>query len=547
MYGIVPSIMDIFFQNLFSADPLNSFQRQYEQAQAFAHQHTATATTTGPPPACPKATRQLPLVQITSDDILYYDNHDCCICLEDHTIGTKVIRMPCAHMFHSDCIHDWLSRHCTCPVCRYELPTLDEAYERGRKERMKHIKPRIPFHQLEKMSKGELQNLCRQCSISISTGNATITKELLMEILIESEKIDIIALPKPVVEYSLEELRAMSISKLKSCMRHAGVFFDVKEVLEKEDMVRIFCNSGRILLKQGQWEEGYGLDGYQVDIKPAAVETTSRLSDHQLHGNSGSTQSRGELIVETVASETEQLRQPGCYSESAFPMFGSISENMVGTEQFAPSSTEAASETEIPWNDEALEESNGELATNTVEVTNEHLQEASLRHSEQVPTQDHMDLGESRLELQHAVFINKSISDLKCLARRANIDLSHCIERSEMIDTLVAVGASPVIQPTDFAQWSVSGLRALATEVHVDLSYCTCRHNMVEKLVQAAFQRPHVANYLNALMPLASLTISQLRALAREWQLNVSDCLEKEEMIHRLVVAGGPNRGSDTR
>lgn len=134
----------------------------------------------------------------------------------------------------------------------------------------------------------------------------------------------------------------------------------------------------------------------------------------------------------------------------------------------------------------------------------------------------------------HDEFTNTSIADLKSLARRANVDLSHCLERREMIDQLILHGASIFVQPSDFTHWSVSGLRALCHELQVD--YSPSRETMVMHLVEAARQGHHVANYLNALMPLAELTVPQLRAVARDWTRDVSDCLEKEELIHRLVA-----------
>ncbi|KAJ3047338.1 hypothetical protein HDU79_005403 [Rhizoclosmatium sp. JEL0117] len=63
----------------------------------------------------------------------------CAICVEnfDNDSDDPAKALPCKHIFHKKCITPWLKLHNTCPFCRWELPTDDKIYERGRKERQK--------------------------------------------------------------------------------------------------------------------------------------------------------------------------------------------------------------------------------------------------------------------------------------------------------------------------------------------------------------------------------------------------------------------------
>lgn len=42
----------------------------------------------------------------------------CAICLENHNNNDDVIILDCKHIYHKDCISEWLREHETCPVCR---------------------------------------------------------------------------------------------------------------------------------------------------------------------------------------------------------------------------------------------------------------------------------------------------------------------------------------------------------------------------------------------------------------------------------------------
>ncbi|KAG7362135.1 ring finger domain containing protein [Nitzschia inconspicua] len=62
-------------------------------------------------------------------------NEECVICAERFANKDVVTTLPCGHMHHSDCIVNWLSRKCTCPTCRYEMPTDDKSFEHRRVRR----------------------------------------------------------------------------------------------------------------------------------------------------------------------------------------------------------------------------------------------------------------------------------------------------------------------------------------------------------------------------------------------------------------------------
>lgn len=46
----------------------------------------------------------------------------CSICLENYREKETVsVISKCGHCFHANCIHQWLGKNATCPVCRISL------------------------------------------------------------------------------------------------------------------------------------------------------------------------------------------------------------------------------------------------------------------------------------------------------------------------------------------------------------------------------------------------------------------------------------------
>ena len=45
----------------------------------------------------------------------------CIICYEDFQEGDTVTTLPCAHVFHINCIEIWILQHGNCPVCKFVI------------------------------------------------------------------------------------------------------------------------------------------------------------------------------------------------------------------------------------------------------------------------------------------------------------------------------------------------------------------------------------------------------------------------------------------
>ncbi|XP_031264879.1 E3 ubiquitin-protein ligase SIRP1-like isoform X2 [Pistacia vera] len=79
----------------------------------------------GTPPTHKEAIKALPTVAVDK-------NLQCAVCLEDFDIGNEAKEMPCKHKFHGGCILPWLELHSSCPVCRFQMPSVHLKIEGNR-------------------------------------------------------------------------------------------------------------------------------------------------------------------------------------------------------------------------------------------------------------------------------------------------------------------------------------------------------------------------------------------------------------------------------
>jgi Ring finger domain len=187
--------------------------------------------------------------------------YSCTICCEDIAIGTTAVRLPCAHLYHANCIVTWLSKFNTCPMCRFTLPTLADFttasfvtkhFQSSRNERTT-LRPMLYTQkELKELSTERLQQLYKSWVIcTYTTGDSTsrpLPIELpatvstdhngLMDYLIECHVISLLrsedaeAPPKS----PGNDLRGRSIRDLKALIPPSA---SGRHIVEKQELIDI--------------------------------------------------------------------------------------------------------------------------------------------------------------------------------------------------------------------------------------------------------------------------------------------------------------------
>lgn len=212
----------------------------------------------GPPPTSAAALRLLPKIKVTDHDIDANESSECTICMEDLIVSQPALRIPCGHLYHEACIKDWLLKSNECPVCRYELPTDDMEYEKGRKERMAGRTIRMRHADLAVKTPKELRQLAQHLGIDIT---GCLEKGEIVNCIAASSRVSIIkdegtdlgsastgSTAPGLRIMSKGQLEDMSVEDLSQLMDELGV--DAEGFTEKAVLVQRLVLSGRVVLTQ---------------------------------------------------------------------------------------------------------------------------------------------------------------------------------------------------------------------------------------------------------------------------------------------------------
>lgn len=70
---------------------------------------------------------KLDQLEVSKEKLQDYINKECNVCIESYKEHEKVTRLPCQHIFHEECIKNWLcNENVKCPVCRSDTRQFDK-------------------------------------------------------------------------------------------------------------------------------------------------------------------------------------------------------------------------------------------------------------------------------------------------------------------------------------------------------------------------------------------------------------------------------------
>ena len=89
--------------------------------------------------------------QIDNPLLLPKDKQNCVICITEFQKADTVLSLPCLHIFHKECIVNWLNKNSSCPLCKYEVSLVLDIEINPIKEKINNPREQL----LNKLSHGK--------------------------------------------------------------------------------------------------------------------------------------------------------------------------------------------------------------------------------------------------------------------------------------------------------------------------------------------------------------------------------------------------------
>jgi hypothetical protein len=126
-----------------------------------------------------------------------------------------------------------------------------------------------------------------------------------------------------------------------------------------------------------------------------------------------------------------------------------------------------------------------------------------------------------------------SLAQLRGYAHQLSVDTTHCLERREIVLQLVGATRSAF---EGMQAWGPCELRAAAAALTVNVVDFDSPADLLEEIQRLFIESPRNAFVMSGMSLLGGKTVRELRALANSWRLDLSDCLEKSEIMNRLLL-----------
>ena len=69
------------------------------------------------------------------------ENAGCSICLADYSDNETVTELPCGHLYHRNCVTEWLLAHTQCPLCKQDVLLVLEQQQMLQAQILSYIPP----------------------------------------------------------------------------------------------------------------------------------------------------------------------------------------------------------------------------------------------------------------------------------------------------------------------------------------------------------------------------------------------------------------------